>query len=55
MILMGVCGDDPEQPVAVFNNETRIGHDDLEPRLGIVSESDATIQDEPVAGIPVDI
>jgi len=47
--------DDPEQLIAALDDESGIRHDDLEPRLRIVSESDAAIDDEPIAPVAVDI
>ena len=55
MILMRMRRHDPEQAIAAFDDKAGIGHDDFEPRLRIVSEGDAAIDDQPVALIPVNI
>jgi len=55
MILVRMGRHDPEQAIAAFDDKAGIGHDDFEPRLRIISEGDAAIDDQPVALIPVDI
>ncbi len=52
---MRVRRDNSEEPVAAFDDEGGIWHDDLDPGLRIVSEGDAAIENEPVAGITVEV
>ena len=55
MIFVRMRRDDPEQAVAAFDDKAGIGHHDFEPRLRIIAEGDAAIDDQPVARIPVDV
>src|SRR5262249_46976708 len=55
MIFVRVRRNDPEQTITTLDNKSRIGHDDLDPRLRIIPEGHATIDDEPVAGVSVDV
>jgi hypothetical protein len=47
--------NDPEQTVSPLDNESGIGHDDLEPGLRIIAKSDATIDDEPIVRVSIDV
>jgi len=55
VVLMRMRRHDPEQPVASFDDEGGVGHDDFEPRLRIVAEGNAAVENEPVAGITVEV
>src|SRR5208282_6705080 len=55
MVLMGMRRHNPEQPIAALDDEGGIGHDDLEPRLGIVPEGNAAVENQPIAGVAVEI
>ena len=55
MVLVRVRRHDPQQPVATLDDEGGVGHDDLEPGLGIIAEGDAAIEHEPVAGVTVEV
>jgi len=55
MIFVRVRRDDPEQTITALDNKSGIGHDHLDPRLRIIPEGDAAIDDEPVARVSVDV
>ncbi len=55
VILVRVRRHNPEQAVPALGDEGRIRHHDIEARLGIVSERYAAVDDQPVAGITVDV
>ncbi len=54
MVFMRMGRDDPEQMVAALGDKARVGHHDLEPRLRIVAEGDAAIDDQPLTGTAVE-
>ena len=56
MVLMRVRRDDAEQLVAALHNETRVGHDDIDPRLMLLlAKGDAAIDDQPLTPIAVNV
>ena len=55
MVLMGVGGDNPQQAVAVFDDEGRVCDHDIDAGLRIVAKGDAAIDDQPLAAIAVEV
>ncbi len=56
MVLVRMRRDDAEQLVAAFDDEGRIGHDHVDPRLVLLlAEGDAAIDDQPLAAVTVEV
>jgi hypothetical protein len=55
MVLMRVGDDEAGQVGLALGGEARIGHDDLDPRHGLVRKRDAQIDHQPFAGIAVEV
>ena len=55
MILMRVSQHDADQVLAPLLDESRIGHDDLDARHGVVAECDTEIEHQPFTGMAVEI
>ena len=56
MVLVPVCRDNAEQPIAPLDDKGRVGHDHVDPRLMLFfAKGHAAIEDQPLTAIAVEI